>query len=137
MGLYIQFQRRAIESLREHPEAVPVPPIRDINSLHRLEGSRLYVAGVSEGVGTCSDVTDMNVLVLTDKPTVRKINPAKLACAYTVLLRDLTEREAVADDLANLGVARKCVELLSPTPQETGIVVFEQTDRSTIYTAVI
>ena len=137
MGLYVQFQRRAIESLRDHPEAIPTPPIADASKIHSSQGNKLYIAGVSNGIGTCSDVLDMDVLVLTDKPVRQHIKPEQLACAYTVLLRDLTEKEIVADDLARLGVARRCVELLSPTPQDAGLVVFEPTDRSSIYTAVI
>ncbi len=50
MGLVIQFQRRAIERVM-HQETLRL----DKNQRYHLGESEIYLYGISEGVGTCSD----------------------------------------------------------------------------------
>jgi len=138
MGLYIQFQRRAIESLRLEAEAVVPPPIGNDTLLADDSGNQLYVAGVSEGIGTCSDVLGMDVLVLSELPTGIPCDLGRHACAYTVLVRRLTAEEASADSLARQDIARKCIELLWPQPDKVdGAISFGRTGKKTNYTAVV
>lgn len=140
MGLYIQFQRAAIETFVEEPEAVAPPSIRDLSSIFDSNGNQLYYGGISDGVGTCADIKGMDVLGLTDSPTTdrRYDKAAKFACSYTILVRSLTLEERAEDSLAQEGVARSCVELLNPLPiQDESRIIFERTGKVAIYTCVI
>lgn len=101
MGLVIQFQRRAIESLRRHVEKAPIPSDLALGMARfiREDGSPFFALGVSQGYGTCAAIHGMNVLVLGKTrpkstpwlPSEQPINQ----CAYAVLLRDLTKGEYV------------------------------------------
>ena len=139
MGLYIQFQRRAIESHSNKPEAVRPPDALNLEQIQDTEGGQLYYAGVSNGIGTCSDILGLDVLVLTKEVRTIERPTGEIACAYTVLVRELTPEESINDRLARFGIARLCIELLQPRPelQDGGITVFEPTGKNTLYTAVI
>jgi hypothetical protein len=136
MGLVIQFQRRAIESLNDEPEAVPPPANLDADQIYTADGKQLHIAGISEGIGTCSDIKKMDVLVLSELPPVRVRSHGELACAYTVLLRPLDEQEVQGDILAKQGVARMCVELLEPQEAQSEGIIFDRTDKSVPYTNI-
>ncbi len=139
MGLYIQFQRRAIESFAGEPEVTGPPDIIDLERIRNIDGNSLYYAGVSEGLGTCSDILGMNVLVLKSKPTGASREVGELACAYAVLLREPTPTESASDHLARVGISRLCVELLNPIldHQNEGVAIFEPTGKNILYTAVV
>lgn len=139
MGLYIQFQRRAIESHAGEPEAVRPPDAIDLEQLQSTTGNQLHYAGVSNGIGTCSDILGLDVLVLTQETPTAERPTGELACAYTVLVRELTTEESASDRLARFGIARLCIELLQPRLdlRGNGITVFEPTGKNTPYTAVI
>lgn len=138
MGLTIQFQRRAIESHAREPEAISPPDITNITQIEAPDGTKFYYAGVSRGIGTCSDIHDMDVLVLTSNLIEPSRKVGNLSCAYTVLVRTLTPEEAYADDLARSGISRLCAELLEPVQvQDDSRVVFEPTGKNTFYTNVV
>ncbi len=138
MGLVIQFQRRAIESHVREPEAVIPPNLTGATRIGGPDGTSFYYAGVSQGIGTCSDIHDMDVLVLSNNPTAQSREVGGLSCAYTVLVRRLTPEESAADHLAKIGISRLCAELLRPIPvQDDGLVVFEPTGKNTFYTNVV
>ncbi len=138
MGLVFQVQRRAIEDLRHEAEATPITNIENEGYISTLTGQQLYIAGISPGIGTCSDVHGVDVLVLSEEQPIERRNIGNLACAYTVLVRNLTEQEATGDALAKLGVARRCVELLRPLGQdEDGSAVFDRTGKTSIYTKLV
>lgn len=138
MGLVFQLQRRAIEDLRNEVGAAPIT-CGDIGGyIQTSTGERLYIAGISPGIGTCSDVHGMDVLVLSESPIAEQRNIGELACAYAVLVRDLTGQEATTDSLARSGVARRCVELLQPVGvSENGAAVFDRTGNISIYTKLV
>ncbi|MFA5022245.1 MAG: hypothetical protein WC508_04170 [Patescibacteria group bacterium] len=116
MGFTVQMQRRAIERLRVGASRPP----KDIGD-HRLfltTGKRIYIWGISDGVGTCADVKDMDVIV------VAKSNPGKNwermyhknslpTSRYVVLSRPPTkEEEKKAHHLYGDNVELNTVELL-------------------------
>jgi len=135
MGLVFQLQRRAIEDLRHEDEAIPVTDLESLRTISTSNGERLYVVGISPGIGTCSDVLDMDVLVLADAPVIEQRKVGRLACAYAVLVRDLTDQERLTDSFSKQGVARKCVELLKLlNTDDDGTTVFDRTGKVSIYT---
>ncbi len=108
MGYISQRQRRAIESLRFY--ATPLPNLAHPFFLgHR----HVYILGISTGIGTCSDVRDVDVLVLGLGPVMRPHIPFGCSierCAYAVLERDATAGEKEEYSYFVHG----CVELLKP-----------------------
>ncbi len=81
-------QRRAIESLK--PFAEPLPHLDNITSFVLQDGTQLHILGASNGVGSCSDIHGMDVLVVgTDPPVDRPRFPngsSVKSCSYIVLL---------------------------------------------------
>jgi hypothetical protein len=137
MGVLIQFQRRAIESLVGEPEAIAPPLIAELDQIAKPCGSPLFVAGVSGGVGTCSGIKNMDVLVLSELETRQKVEVGQLACAFAVLVRLLTPQEAADDTGGQPGVGRQCVELLKPTELSGDrIAIFERTGKIAPYTSM-
>lgn len=138
MGQIRQNQRRAIESFAGEPEAVRPPCITSSTQLGGPNGNNFYYAGISRGVGTCSDIHGMDVLVLSNNPPASSREIGELSCAYTVLVRTLTPEESAADQLAIDGYSRECIQLLVPVGgQDDGRVVFEPTGKNTFYTKLV
>jgi hypothetical protein len=108
MGLVIQFQRRAIETLRPHVREAPIPSDLALGAAQftRNDGFPLFALGVSNGYGTCAGIHGMDVLVLgADRPESTPWLPLSQPasqCAYAVLLRDLTTGEYMEWCRANL-----------------------------------
>src|SRR5258708_21269453 len=111
MGLVFQVQRRAIEDLRHEAEATPITNIENEDYISTSTGQQLYIAGISPGIGTCSDIHGVDVLVLAEVPPIERRELGRLACAYTVLVRNLAEQKAKEDSVAQIDRARPCVEL--------------------------
>ncbi|OGY63106.1 MAG: hypothetical protein A2745_01665 [Candidatus Harrisonbacteria bacterium RIFCSPHIGHO2_01_FULL_44_13] len=147
MAFLIQFQRRAIESLKSHLFR-PRHAIEDIHHLRSVisgnftcDGVSLDILGVSKGVGTCSDIHGMDVLVLgwSKSHRCRAANEISLEkikrCAYAVLLRQATEEEAKSQHFAP-DVAVLCVELLRITDIASDYTNFQSTGLYACYAAI-
>ena len=136
MGIVLQAQRRAIEALRE--DAKPLPQNIESTEIFSGDGERLYIAGVSHGIGTCSDLFDMDVLVLCGLPPrdgkPRIPNGASIgASQYAVLLRSPTERELKKSREYLAATCLLTVELLEPIEASKEKIVFRLTGRSRCY----
>jgi len=141
MGRIRNFQRRAIESLVKWEETINADV--DWDGVKLLSGERLYVLGISDGVGTCSDVHGLYVLVLGLKPPKDGkpyILPGEKIedCSYAVLLRELTEEEwkeeREARKVDNISLA--CVELLEQLQIGRKQAVFDGTGKKECYVAL-
>lgn len=89
MGLVLQTQRRGIEELHKHAE--PLPHLDITTPLVLPDGTPLHILGVSNGVGSCSDIHDMDVLVVGTRPRVDgpprfPYGSSATTCSYMVLL---------------------------------------------------
>lgn len=97
MGLVLQFQRSAIEDLHKFTESRSLPQSIASMNLIMEDGTPFFILGISIGVGTCSDIQDMDVLVLgCNPPKNGPIMPRGATtenCSYAILLRFQTERE--------------------------------------------
>lgn len=145
MALILQFQRRAIESLKRHIESRS--SIESEYSLQAILSDNLVIGdvrpltilGISKGVGTCSDVSGMDVLVLSDNPQSRSANKITLSqiknCAYAVLACKSGIHD-VKDKDFNLAVNTVCVELLRLTDVSDRYTKFIRTGRRACYPAV-
>ena len=139
-----QFQRRAIEALAAEPEALPPPEGIGDNLIWTPEGTQLVPLGISRGVGTCSGVHGVDVLVVaqaprseTNGPTKAEAMAAKLAtseCAYTVEVRGAKphEREQYLPV-----VAVRAVELLRPASETEDGFIFERTGKVSSYVNLV
>lgn len=105
MGRVLQTQRRAIESLRSaamelnsHKELDSVDMNKvvlcSLNEVYVLEPGRtmIYPWGTSVGVGTCSDIRGMNVLVM-GLNELKEMFPVFEPHEYVVLCRSVTDEE--------------------------------------------
>lgn len=99
MGFILQNQRRAIEELKIHAENLCWPDIfNDIENEFLIEEfnfvldcgclmADIYLRGISEGIGTCSDIKNMDVAVFGYNPSKEPIIKKQLKkCEYAVLL---------------------------------------------------
>lgn len=143
-----QFQRRAIESLQSHM-VEPRHPIESVYSLRPVISANflmldnqqpLKVLGISDGTGTCSDIHGMNILVLSADQRSRPQHEVSLveiqSCAYAVLLRPATQKEAKKEGF-NLVYSFFCVELLRITDIATDYTNMELTGRRAYYVATV
>ncbi len=128
MGLVIQFQRRAIEKLRaQNREKSPLRLMSKFGSDIRftVDGKPARCLGISEGIGTCSDIGGMDVAVFGvcgDTAPVRLNGhaPKALEAEYFVFLHNGTK-------LDKHGAPRATVELLECRPAEKSgqLIVFD------------
>ena len=81
MAGILQFQRRAIEHLRHRADGRPVDFLRHAHRFTLHDGTALHALGVSTGVGTCSDVHGMNVLVMSERTSDEpEFRPSAATC---------------------------------------------------------
>lgn len=96
MGLVLQFQRRALEDVvldknKKSRNKFPTDNVR-----YFLEnGEELFLLGVSEGVGTCSDAHEIFIGVLSTTPVQRidRYRNTSVFCAGFAILRNPTREE--------------------------------------------
>jgi len=136
MGLVLQAQRRAIESLRKC--AKPLPKGIGTSELFLDDERRLYIAGVSQGTGTCSDVHGMDVLVLDFVPPTHNRpyipNGSSVATSqYAVLLRSPTKEELREQRKSLPSASLLAIELLEPIEGGGGRIIFRATGKSECY----
>ena len=139
MGFCLTPQRRAIEVLRFKAR---VPPSgMEKQPLTLTDGRSIFLWGVSEGVGSCSDIKGMHVLVVGLTPP--GMNPAEWSrwhhptqqYAYIVLRRAPTNAEQEVCYRSNpWKPAIACVELLRYVgTDESGRLRFECTGEVETY----
>lgn len=137
MGLILQRQRRAIESLRGKIK-------RDLGGaqvdqeLCLENGQRVHLLGVSGGFGTCSDIHGLDVMVVGFSPPPNGkpyIDPwvSIDRCRYTVLVREPTTLEE--SGLPHRGPVL-AVELLEPVTKDDQKIVFTRTGQSECYPVI-
>jgi len=144
MGLILHPQRRGIESLAPYPEAIP-PGFANIDDITNTqffdsEGASIYPAGVSTGVGTCSDILGLHVLVFTaQRPESFYFTEGQrsIDLAYSVIVRSPSEAEREIDALAQSGIARRAVELLTPAGFDERGAIFKRTGHVALYTNLV
>ncbi|MBI4127593.1 MAG: hypothetical protein HY459_00830 [Parcubacteria group bacterium] len=141
MSFILQMQRRAIESLRDH--AHEFPRIDPRAELILNDGTPLEILGISQGVGTCSEIHGMNVLVVGTEPLhaarAAAMSRTLLDCAYTVLLRGPTVQEVEEERNRHLwgdGHAFACVELLRSITRKNHRIILTRTGRKRLYVAL-
>ena len=150
-----QYQRRAIESFVEEPEALPPPSNLIEPKIRTFDSTALFLHGVSIGIGSCSDIHGMDVLVVGEFEPNREEKiaiAARLAtsrCAYTVefLPRTRTTLEECQATSFSPGtytdprdgfIGLSGVELLEfLDPESNGeVVIFERTGKRKLYVAI-
>lgn len=125
-----QWQRLAIERLRSEAQELNLGQLPELF----LGNDRLFPLGVSNGVGTCSQVHGMNVLVVGLTPPHPGVEPVcdATGCAYAVLLRWATEEEKRESEYCN-----SALDLLRVKKNEQGRVVLEKAGATSLYCATI
>ncbi len=86
-------QRRALEALK--PEKI-YPLIISTEDKYYFNGKEIYLLGISEGIGTCSDLKDINIAVFGQKEPCSPRFPrgkTEVDCSWAVILRDPTDEE--------------------------------------------
>ncbi len=131
MGFIVQMQRYAIETLAgETPHLnLPIVGLR----LYLDDGGLLHILGVSRGVGTCSLIHGINVLVVSEvSGNGYQLDCVPLSVAYVVLLRQPTgeeiQRHAYLD--------REClqtIELLELVEGTGDKIILRKTGRAASY----
>ena len=155
MGSIRQFQRRAIERLWLHITK-PRHPIESIYSLRSVLSDNLIISesdnlitkdarplailGISDGVGTCSDIHGMNVLVLSDHLLSQSNHKVTLPqikdCTYAVLFHQASKEEAEREGFhRDAGIA--CVELLRVMDISFQYTNLQATGHRAYYVAVV
>lgn len=118
-----QMQRRALECATHGQELnLQVGPQQ---VLQLEDGRTLFPLGVSQGIGTCSDIHGINILVLgVEEPTDGRNRDYVFSekCSRVALLRDVTPEERA--QLTNPSHAWAMTERLELVRQGEEIVVF-------------
>ena len=96
-------QRRALESLLEEDPrnaiSVDENTISVDMGMFYLDGTQIFLLGVSQGIGTCSDFHGINIAVFSKEVRVRPVSlqgPVHELCAGLALLRGPTDEEKAA-----------------------------------------
>ncbi|MDO8558481.1 MAG: hypothetical protein Q7S09_04840 [bacterium] len=132
MGLILQFQRRAIEAVFEDCS------LKISEGQRRyLDGEELSLLGVSVGVGTCSDLHDVDIAVFGKKAAfdLRANHPVSLPkeCRGAVLLRSRLEGEVDPECPVGPGQYAFVVEGLRITPRQGRAVHFTRNFKKRTY----
>lgn len=127
------FQRRALEALTigRLPTKITVGG----NRIYYLEDRELYLLGISEGVGTCSDLHGLNIAVFSHKGGKDGISPKP--CDYAGLVRKLTTEETNEDYYARRNISRLVVDGLEVVEDTAEFTRFANTGRKERYTSTI
>ncbi|MDP3792779.1 MAG: hypothetical protein Q8Q89_03540 [bacterium] len=140
MSRVIQYQRRALEKVIDQSSSFTI----EAGQIYILNNSVVFLAGLSEGVGTCSDMHGVYVAVFTKDPAdqsrIRFLDPNhKLECGGAVLLRERRRDEFNPDIHPSLienclAVEGLCV--LHNVPKFKSIF-FKQNGKSSLYVDLV
>ena len=96
-----------------------------------LENEKIYLLGISKGIGTCSDLHGIDVAVfghIEPKDNRIPLKPnARIFCAWSALLRKPIEEEFQNELKDKSGIPHLVVELIEP------ILLIEKKDGKRIY----
>lgn len=128
MSCIRQYQRRALEALK--PKEIQSIYLLSTNEFY-LDNQKIYLLGISEGIGTCSDLHGVNIAVFSRaKPEDNRMllgQNKEIFCAWSTLLRKPTEEEFQNELKDKKGIAYLVVELIEP------ILLIEKDDGKRIY----
>ena len=132
MAHILQNQRRTLESLRPSEDMEVIIRPRQV---YRYEGHQLFLSGISKGMGTCSDLHNIDIAVFEYglKEKQRFIPKSEINCAWTAVLRDPYFYEVARDDPR----AWLVLEGLKPTLAEEMFINFEYSGKLQLYVATI
>ncbi len=112
MSCIRQYQRKALEALK--PKEIQSIYLLSTDEFY-LDDEKIYLVGISKGIGTCSDLHDINIAVFSRiKPEDNQapLRPnVEILCAWSALLRGLTDTELQEEvdekkDMPHLAVER-------------------------------
>jgi hypothetical protein len=132
MACVKQWQRRVIEGLAPHAQLLTLP---DSEMQFFLGSRRLFPLGISNGIGTCADLANLDVLVLGLAPPGEPRHAAGIGnCRYAVLLRNCT-----AEEKASAGgvLVNSAVDLLRVTRRSGVSIIFSLTPHKQLYCALV
>jgi len=122
------YQRRELEALISNDaETIVIGEKRK----YFLEGKEIFLAGISLGIGTCSDLCGINIAVFSSKGENKTIS-SPVTCSAAALVRDLLPEEERDD-----GISRKAVERLKIVKIDQTRIVFKLSGRKKFYTNTI
>ena len=136
-----QYQRRAIEELFPFRDGKSFKIFPNKDRFFLIDGTPLYFVGLSEGIGTCSDIHGMGVAVFSfnPPPPLLYFNLQNLFhfytgnCEYGVLLSDASEEECrIAGRDLKLS-DHGCVRLLKLKKIGDRLAVFSLTNQKSVY----
>lgn len=122
-----QYQRRALEALK--PEETQSIQISNTDKFY-LNNKRIYLLGISEGIGTCSDLYGIYIAVFSfSKPENVRVpmGHQEVICSWSALLREPTKEEFRNRLKDKNDISYLVVELIEP------ILLAEKDDGKRIY----
>lgn len=117
MSCIRQYQRRALEALKPEKDWPIMIPNGKIDEYY-LYGEKIHLLGISEGIGTCSDLKDINIAVFgKTKPELIQFprNCQHVICSWSALLRNPTDKELQENWRGKEGISCLVVEGLELT----------------------
>ena len=140
MGAIIQRQRRAIEHFYHQGIRNQIRIENPLDNFKLNDGSILYLGGVSQGIGTCSDIKGMNIPVFWQGeiriPTEKELEVLK-NCHYVVLLRKTlpTDHFMCSKDPR---ILKKSIELLNlDSVNQDSFIIFSRTNQGVAYSSTV
>lgn len=136
MARIVQYQRRALEHVISKPV---VNFFLEAGQTYFLNNGIAFLAGVSDGEGTCSDMHNVYIAVLTRNPKdsgrIRFLDSRKLACSGAVLLRNREGYESESEIHPDLLATCLAVEGLKMLHQDDNLkrVFFRQNGNTKLY----
>ena len=133
MGLIIQTQRRAIEELFCYNGQARME-LND-KQIFTTYGDRLYLLGISQGLGSCYDVWGANVAVLVKQIPIQQrfIKTKTGGVTRAVLLHKNSVLKHLIKNQNSLPRSFLCVELLHLKTANSKSVIFSLTGRKAFY----
>jgi len=123
-----QYQRRALEALK--PKEIQSIYLLNTDEFY-LNDEKIFLVGISRGVGTCSDLHNINIAVFSRIKPENNQTPLRptleILCAWSALLRDLTETELQEELNDKKDISHLTVERIEP------ILLIENNDVRTYY----
>lgn len=131
----VQLQRRALESINNKRIAKPVVLKRKQRYFLVLRHGKLkkiFLRGISNGVGTRSDVKGVFIAVFSDAGP-SDVVLLKVECGWAAFLREPTRQEELADEESDPDTVRMLVEGLTLKKQHAGRLYFVKNRKKKTY----
>ena len=137
-----QYQRRALESLKpEKTDDFIVCP----DDQYFLNFQKIYLLGISKGIGTCSDLHGVNIAVFGSQTTLPELRwhpkpGEKIECSWSALLREPSSEEKQRSSLSNsiFSLAVEGLEVLRQKKEKkSNLIYFTPTGKIEVYCQTI